>query len=184
MEDIKIQFIEVIRNRSKENKESLEDDFKNNRLAKCCETLRTEIDSFIRIIYLGSDPDLIKRNELIKQLFSGEKWKINKKNVTDNDMVKKANKFSGYIEYVYKFGCAFIHLSNFHDYKATNPFNNISEVEKEDIKKYLNQYHSFPLDKELNIESIKNYIPKIFEKVSENMHYYFDNILNQTMIDS
>ena len=53
MTDSREQFIQLIKNRSKENSESLKDDFEKGRIGKCIETIRTELDSFIRVVYLG-----------------------------------------------------------------------------------------------------------------------------------
>lgn len=188
MTDIKQKFIKLIKRRSKENSESLQDDFDKRRIGKCLETLRTELDSFIRVLYLGRISDFNERERLIQQTLSGEKWTVltanNKwKQVTDKDMVIKAGELFGYVQYVYKFGCGFIHLSTFHDYETTNPFDELNEIEKTDVKKYLNQFHNFPIDSELKVENITNYIPKIFEKTSANLACYFGQILNNTMIE-
>lgn len=188
MTDIKQDFIELIQNRSKENAESLFDDFAKRRIGKCLETLRTELDSFIRVMYLGRISDINERERLIQQTLSGEKWTAlthnNKwKQVTDKDMVDKANELFGYIQYVYKFGCGFIHLSNFHNYATTNPFDKLNDTEKTDVKNYLNQYHHFPIDNELTVESITSYIPSVFEKISSNLTCYFRQILNDEMIE-
>jgi hypothetical protein len=188
MTDIKQQFIELVQNRSKENSESLRDDFAKRRIGKCMETLRTELDSFIRIMYLGRISDINERERLIQQTLSGEKWTVltpnNKwKQVTDKDMVNKANELMGYIQYVYKFGCGFIHLSDFHNYPTTNPFDKLTETEKADVRIYLNQYHHFPIDNELTVESITNFIPGVFEKISSNMACYFGKIINNEMIE-
>lgn len=188
MKDIKQQFIELIQNRSKENAESLKDDFAKGRIGKCFETLRTELDSFIRVMYLGRIAVVSERERLMQQTLSGEKWTVltanNKwRQVTDKDMVDKASELLGYVHYVYKFGCSFIHLSNFHNYSQSNPFDKLSETEKTDIKNYLNNYHHFPVENELNVESVTNYIPKVFEKISSNLTSYFSNILNNEMIE-
>lgn len=189
MIDIKEQFIELIKNRSKENAESLKDDFAQRRIGKCLETLRTELDSFIRVMFLGRISDINERERLMQQTLSGDKWTtlthIGKwKQVTDKDMVDKANELFGYVHYVYKFGCGFIHLSDFHNYATKNPFDKLNDIEKADVKKYLNQYHSFPLDNELTVENITNYIPNVFEKISSNLTCYFGSILNDGMITS
>jgi hypothetical protein len=188
MTDIKQQFIELIQNRSKENSESLRDDFVKRRIGKCMETLRTELDSFIRVMYLGRISDINERRRLIQQTLLGEKWTVltpnNKwKQVTDKDMVDKANELIGYVHYVYKFGCGFIHLSDFHNYAITNPFDKLNETEKSDVKNYLNQYHHFPIDTQLTVESITDYIPDVFEKISSNLTCYFNAILNDGMIE-
>jgi hypothetical protein len=103
--------------------------------------------------------------------------------VTDKDMVDKANELMGYVQYVYKFGCGFIHLSDFHNYTTTNPFDKLTETEKANVKNYLNQYHLFPIDNELTVESITNFIPDVFEKISSNLACYFGKILNNGMIE-
>ncbi|WP_340066035.1 hypothetical protein [Ascidiimonas aurantiaca] len=187
MPDIKQQFIELIQNRSKENAESLRDDFSKKRISKCIETLRTELDSFIRIMYLGRIADINERERLIQQTLSGERWTVlthnNKwKKVTDKDMVDKADELLGYVHYVYKFGCGFIHLSDLHNYATTNPFDKLNEIDKTNIKNYLNQYHQFPVDNELTVENIADYIPNVFEKISSNLTHYFGNIINDGMI--
>lgn len=189
MTDIKKQFIELIKNRSKENAESLIDDFAKRRIGKCLETLRTELDSFIRVMYIGRISDINERERLMQQTLSGDIWTTLTRNgkwkkVTDKDMVDKANELFGYVQYVYKFGCGFIHLSNFHNYAIKNPFDKLNDKEKTDVKKYLNQYHSFPLDNELTVENITNYIPNVFDKISSNLTCYFDSILNEEMITS
>lgn len=102
--------------------------------------------------------------------------------VYDKNLIDKAIELEGYIHYVYKFGCRFIHLSNFHNYKTTNPFNKLNETENSDVKKYLSQYHSYPLNQELSFENLRDYIPNIFEKISSNLTCYFDQILNDGTI--
>ena len=187
MEDIRQQFIKLIQDRSKENSESLKDDFTKGRIGKCMETLRTELDSFVRVMYLGRISDINERERLIRLTLSNEHWteltRNNKwKKVFDRDMVNKASELKGYIHYVYKFGCGFIHLSNFHNYTKTNPFNKLNQTEKLDIKKYLNQYHSYPLNKELSVENLRSYIPNVFDKISSNLTCYFDQILKDEII--
>ncbi|RJE71760.1 hypothetical protein [Reichenbachiella sp. MSK19-1] len=188
MADIKHKFIELIKIRSKENSESLEDDFAKGRIGKCIETLRTELDSFIRVMYLGRISDIDERNRLMELTLSGEKWteltQNNKwKKVTDRDMVDKANELKGYIHYVYKFGCGFIHLSDLYNYATENPFNKLNETERSDIKNYLNEYHSYPLNQELSVESLRSYVPSVFDKISSNLACYFTSILNDEMIE-
>lgn len=187
MTDIKQKFIELIQNRSKENAESLKDDFAKERIGKCLETLRTELDSFIRVLYLGRIYDINERERLIEQTLSGEKWTVLTQNkkwrpVTDKDMVDKAEELFGYVQYVYKFGCGFIHLSDFHNYTIRNPFDRLNETEKTDVKNYLNHYHNFPMNNSLTVENITNYIPNVFEKISSNLTCYYEQILNDEMI--
>ena len=123
MLEIKQKYIELIRNRSEENSKAIKALFDQRLIGNCLSTLRQELDSFIRIIFLGRITDLNERERLMNQTLIGEKWKeltVNNKwqQITDRDMVEKSTEIKGYIQYVYKFGCAFIHLSDFHNYKT------------------------------------------------------------------
>lgn len=183
----KEQFVKIIENRSRENSESLNDDFEKGRIGKCMETLRTELDSFIRVMYLGTIADIDERESLINQTLLGQKWRVLTHNgkwkiVTDRDMVDNANELIGYIHYVYRFGCGFIHLSDLHNYSTTNPFDRLNDTEKEDIRTYLNQYHSFPLETELSVDNFIGYIPDVFNKISSNLACYFNKILADELI--
>jgi hypothetical protein len=188
MSDIKQEFINLIQKRSNENAESFRDDFEKNRIGKCLSTLREELDSFIRVMYLGRISDINERERLMNQTLIGCRWTIltvnNKtKPVTDREMVEKSSELKGYIHYVYKFGCGFIHLSNFHNYQIKNPFDELDFSDQFSIQLYLHQYHGFPLDRDLTVESITPLIPNVFEKISSNLACYFKTILNDEMIE-
>jgi hypothetical protein len=188
MTDIKQKYISLIQKRSGENEKALRLLFTQNLIGNCVSTLRQELDSFIRVMYLGRISDFSERERLMNQTLLGEKWSVltanNKwRQITDKEMVEKSTELKGYIQYVYKFGCGFIHLSDFHNYKTKNPFDKLDYSEQFDIIFYLHQYHSFPRDRDLTIENITSLIPAIFEKISANMAYYFDAILNDGMIE-
>ncbi len=188
MADIRQKYISLIQNRSEENKKALTLLFSQGLFGNCVSILRQELDSFIRVMYLGRISDFDERERMMNQTLSGEKWTVltsnNKwKQITDKDMVEKANEFYGYIQYVYKFGCASIHLSDLHNYTAQNPFEKLNDTEKYDIKNYLNTYHNYPIEKELTVENISDYIPNVFEKISSNLTCYFSSILNNGMIE-
>lgn len=188
MSNIVFQFIELVKSRSEENRLSLNNLYENRLLGNCVSILRQEIDTFIRIIYLGHLSSVQERERLINLTFNDEKWNAltlnNKlKNITDKDMLDIASDVKGYVQYLYKFGCGFIHLSNYHNYKIENPFDRLSLSEQIDIKFYLNQYHGFPLENDLTIETIEYLIPAIFNKISQNMLYYNEQLLNNGHID-
>lgn len=188
MTDIRQKYISLIQNRSEENKKALTLLVSQRLFGNCISILRQELDSFVRVIYLGQISDFNERERLMNQTLSGEKWTVltpnNKwKQITDKDMVCKADELKGYVHYVYKFGCGFIHLSDFHDYVTTNPFDKLDYSEQFDIVFYLHQYHGFSRDRELTVENISNLIPAIFDKISSNLAYYFGSILNNNIID-
>jgi hypothetical protein len=96
-------------------------------------------------------------------------------------MVEISSNLQGWTKSVYKFSCAFIHLSNFHDYQINDPFRLIENEEKNDIKNHLNAYHGFDLNKELTFESMVPYLFRVFEKTEENLVCYVNNLENNSL---
>src|SRR5690348_14381253 len=103
MNDI-ARFCAIIRQRSKENAQAFSLLSTKNLTGQLFSILRQELDSMIRVIYLLQISDLAERHSLIALTLDSKKWKI-----TDKQMVGIANNLQGWTEYVYKFGCGFIH---------------------------------------------------------------------------
>lgn len=91
-------------------------------------------------------------------------------------MVELADTLNGWTKSVYKFGCAFIHLSSFHDYVFNDPFEDLEEDEVNAIKTHLTYYHHFPLLTELTMQSIVSYLQRIFNKIEENLECYIKDL--------
>jgi hypothetical protein len=143
--------------------------------------LRQELDSMVRVIFLLSNT-IEEREHLINQTLTGKKWKLRSKtNVTDRQMVELADTLNGWTKSVYKFGCAFIHLSSFHDYIFNDPFDNLKEEELDSIRIHLNNYHGFPLTTELTIQSISRYLPMVFDKITGNLVCYIESLEKQEL---
>ena len=147
--------------------------------------LRQELDSMVRVMFLLSISDLNLREHFINQTLEGIKWSYpnTKKVVTDKQMVDLADKFYGWPFFVYKLGCAFIHLSAMVYYKNSNPFLLLSVSERNDITRFLHQYHSFPLELELNLENIIPYLDKVFNKVSSNLACYIEDLRQNKLLE-
>lgn len=181
MTEITNKFIEIVKSRSNENTNSIQLLYKNDLIGNCLSVLRQELDSFIRVIYLGKLRNMGERERLMTLTINGKQWDeitVNGKlkKITDRDMVNFANVLYGYIEYVYKFGCGFIHLSNNHDYQNENPFDSLSEDDRTSIVTYLNQYHGYPIESELTIDNFRPFIINVYEKVSSNMLYHLEEL--------
>lgn len=143
--------------------------------------LRQELDSMVRVIYLLSIQNLDERIRLVKQTLNGEKWTIAGKkgkhiDVTDRSMVDIADQIHGWPLSVYKFGCAFIHLSNFHDYNEDNPFDKLDKESQADILAHLRKYHGGPSSDEPSFYDFANYFPKVFEKIKDNLECYLEDL--------
>ncbi|MGD2207471.1 MAG: hypothetical protein PVH17_11905, partial [Anaerolineae bacterium] len=115
----------------------------------------------IRVIYLLSLSDIAYRNELIRASIDGHRWtaKGSNRRITDREMVDLANQLQGWTESVYRFGCAFIHLSRFHDHQARDPMDMISDDEKEAVLKHMRHYHGGPHGSDPRFNDLIPYLP-------------------------
>jgi hypothetical protein len=181
MDDNTKKFCLLLKKRSSENNNSLRILFDNRLYGNCISILRQELDSMIRAIYLLSIIDLNKREKLISLTLSGEKWKIlNEKgknqNITDKDMVDLSNKLNGWTLSVYKFGCAFIHLSKFHDYNTFDPFQSLPDDEKKSIINHMAYYHCAMINTNSKINDFIPYLPSVMDKISSNLNCYIKGL--------
>ena len=172
MDTIK-RFCKILRSRSEENKRSFDVLFRNRLYGNCFSILRQELDSMVRVIYLLNISDLALRESFIRQTLNGQKWSFinhnsKRQNVTDKDMVDLANNLNGWTQNVYKFGCAFIHLSKFHDYLTDDPFQTLSDNEKDDIINQMQNYHFANLSRKSKLNDIIPYLPRVMEKITSN----------------
>lgn len=175
-------FCKIVRQRSNENRSAIQLLSMSGLTGQVMSILRQELDSMIRVIFLLKQT-IEERNHLINQTLNGKKWKLkNNKQVSDKQMVDLADSLNGWAKSVYKFGCAFIHLSSFHDYTFNDPFMNLEKDEITSIKKHLNHYHGFPMTMILNMESISFYLPMVFDKIANNLECYIE-YLEENKID-
>lgn len=179
------EFCNTIRTRSNEHRKGIEKLIGLHGMI--ISVLRQEIDSMIRVIFLLSIRDIKEREKLIKQTMNGEKWTVitsnNKKRVvTDKEMVKLSNKLKGWTNSVYRFGCAFIHLSNFHNYNKINPFDLLTLAEQKDVLSHLRKYHRGPQNDNPSFDELAEYFPKVFYKISSNLECYLDDLEKNKII--
>lgn len=169
-------FCRQVRARSQENREAL---FAVRALpGQMVSILRQELDSMVRVIYLLSLKDDSYRQELIGASVAGKKWTRpnSKKIITDREMVELANYLHGWTESVYLFGCAFIHLSAFHDHRNRDPLSLISAEERASILKHLRQYHGGPIKDSPAFSDIVPLLPMVFDKIAGNLECYVENL--------
>jgi hypothetical protein len=176
METIQI-FSRQVRNRSAENKRVMKVLYRMNAIGQMISVLRQELDSIIRVIYLIAQPEP-RRSQLIEASVNGEIWRQehSRGRVTDKEMVELASTLEGYCGSVYKFGCAFIHLSNMHDYNDRDPLVLISSEDREEILGYCRAYHGGPKGDNVSFQDLMPYIPKAFNKVSANLDCYLESL--------
>jgi hypothetical protein len=142
----------------------------------------------IRVIYLLAVNDLTERQRLIDSTLRGTRWKVRTtkgkwRDVTDREMVDLAQQLQGWTQSVYKFGCAFVHLSDFHNHLAVNPFDKLEESEKQAILSYIRYYHLRPCRDNPDMAELSLYVPQVFEKIASNLECYLKRLEQDETLD-
>lgn len=175
-------FCTMIRARSNENRRAMHC-FSNLRvvLSPAFSILRQELDSMIRVIYLLRIANHNERLRLISSTLNGEKWKVltskgKQRDVTDREMVDLAQQLQGWTQSVYKFGCAFVHLSDFHNHLVRDSFQKLSEIERHDVLSHMRNYHGGPEHNNPSMAEISGYLPRVFDKIADNLDCYVEHL--------
>lgn len=171
------QFCGILRERSAEHRSAGQLLFANGHYGQVVSILRQELDSLVRAVFLLS-LEMEERHHYIHQTLNNEKWTRpnSRTQITDRHMVDLADSLHGWTNSVYKFGCAFIHLSLMADYRNENPFQQLPINEINDIKQHLNNYHGFPLEDDLSMTTVSPYLLRVLDKVSSNLECYIRSL--------
>jgi hypothetical protein len=122
------------------------------------------------------------RTKSINQItLRGEKWKVSTpkgkfRDITDREMVDISQQIQGWTQSVYRFGCAFVHLSDFHNHYVQNPFQRLTEVEKQDVLSHMRNYHGGPSHENLDMKEFSIYLPRVFDKIADNLKCYVEKL--------
>ena len=148
-------------------------------------TLRQELDSLVRVVFLLSQRDRLYRAQLVDDCVSGKKWTQpnSRKPVTDREMVELTDTLHGWTRSVYSFGCAFIHLSHMHDYQTRDPLDQVSEAERNSILSHLRRYHGAPHGAEPRFTDIIPLLPAVFTKIADNLECYVTQLERDDDLD-
>ena len=135
----------------------------------------------VRAIFLLKIKDVTERRKLISATLRGEKWKIpttkgKHRNVTDREMVDIAQQLQGWTQSVYRFGCAFVHLSDFHNHFTQNPFEKLGNDEKRHVLTHMRTYHGGPSHDNPSMRELAGYLPRVFEKIADNIECYLKQL--------
>lgn len=177
-------FCRQVRARSAENRQAI--DSVRALPGQMVSVLRQELDSLVRVVFLLSQADRAYRQRLIEDSVSGRRWRKpnSQKVVTDREMVDLTDRLHGWTKSVYAFGCAFIHLSSFHDYKARDPLDQVSEAERKAILDHLRHYHGGPNGSSPRFIDVVPYLPMVFTKIADNLECYVKHIAQDDDLES
>jgi len=139
----------------------------------------------VRVIFLLAQNDHGYRNRLISAAVNGQRWTqpATHRPVTDREMVDLADRLNGWTRSVYKYGCAFIHLSNLHDHQARDPFGALPEEERETILAHMRYYHGGPCGPDPTFRDLIPLLLKVFEKIASNLECYLKDLEEGRGID-
>lgn len=180
-------FCEMIRKRSIENGKAITKLCNSqNIISPSVSILRQELDSMIRVIYLLKQT-AAERDRLISDTLQGKIWKAMNKNdklvkITDYQLVELSNELNGWTKSVYKFGCAFIHLSDFHNHEVEDPFQKLTSQEKQSILEHMRYYHGGPSGNSPTLRELLFYIPQVFEKIKSNLQCYIKELEKESPV--
>jgi hypothetical protein len=183
MNDVEV-FCRQVRERSEENRRAMSLLHGAALLGQAVSILRQELDSMVRVIYLLSVTDRVRRAQLINAAATGKKWKGAKSGrVTDREMVDLAQELHGWTGSVYRFGCAFIHLSSYHDYKARDPLEGLDPQERTDLLHHMRFYHGGPAQDDFAFRDLAPFLPAVFEKIASNLECYVEQLERDGQLD-
>lgn len=176
MNDIE-RYCRIVRNRSRENNESISLLYYAGHYGQVMSILRQELDSLVRCVYLVEFVGSQARETLVAQTLAGERWRYpGPRLISDREMVDQADTLRAWTSSIYKFGCAFIHLSMFHDYRDSDPFESLTEQEKINVKSHLNSSHGYDVSQPLTFQSMVPYLLMVYQKLESNLVYFVDDL--------
>ena len=170
-------FLRQVRSRSQEHKQAMLLLAPANLAGQMVAVLRQELDSMVRVIYLLTQKHE-RRELLIKASVNGEKWSQEGSlaRVSDKEMVDLAQTLQGWTQSVYKFGCAFIHLSGLHDYNDRDPLAQLPAQERSDILEHCRCYYGGPAANDAVFNSLIPFLPRVLEKIAGNLECYLADL--------
>ena len=123
---------------------------------------------------------------MITQTLTDQPWTVKTitgktKKVTDREMLELASHLMGWTKSVYKFGCAFIHLSSLHG--ESNPLSKLSNEDRIDVLTHMRHYHGGPTSNTPSFEEFCVYLPDVLKKISDNLGCYVEHLEKKEILN-
>jgi hypothetical protein len=172
------QFLRACVSRSQENTNSLAELVASGNYGTAISLLRQEIDTFVRLAFLDSQP-LAEAIHLLQQFVAHQKWCLQKGGkkhpITDREMVDLATKRYFWVEIAYRLSCSLIHLSTIHDYRTVDPFRTISPSDRATIIEFLHDFYGYR-DSDIDLPRFIHLLPRVMGKISDKVKEYSDKL--------
>ena len=164
-------FYSAIRKRSDENQKALDWLLSEKIYSLVGSIIRMELDSLFRLYYFNSRNENDKKT-LLRQFHAGQPWHGEKRLVRDRDMVNLLARtlILDWATPIYDIGCAFIHLSPYHDWNNDNdPTRNISNDVRETIVEHVKAHHQKELSVNFTFDDLISITNDVFCKLRGNI---------------
>ena len=165
------EFFKIVKARSDENEKAFALLMQGECYALVGATIRMELDSLIRLFdYKGADDS--RKEQLLDEFFKGRSW-----SKLEWKLVESMSSTIGWTEHIYKFCCAFVHLSPYHDWATNDNIPNLTRKRRRLIVQELRnqQNDTWGYDTTLSIEEdftfsdLILFAPHIFKKLRGNL---------------
>lgn len=164
-------FYDAIKKRSDENQKALDWLLKEEIYSLVGSIIRMELDSLFRLSYFNSKNENEKES-LLQQFKLGQRWSGEKGIVTDRKVVQTLAKslLLDWATPIYDIGCAFIHLSPYHDWNnSKDPTRNIDNNTRKAIVEHIESHHQKQLSVEFTFYDLVSVAKDVFSKLRGNL---------------
>ncbi|MCL2499123.1 MAG: hypothetical protein FWE90_02180 [Defluviitaleaceae bacterium] len=166
-------FYEAIKKRSDENEKALQWLLNERIYSLVGSIIRMELDSLFRLCYFKVQSEPIKK-QLLQQFMKGQRWRGEKDLISDRTMVQylTGQLLLDWATPIYDIGCAFIHLSPYHDWGGVNePTRNINIEIRRVIVEHIKVHHHVELEEGFTFEDLVSVASDVFGKIRGNLLY-------------
>ena len=134
--------------------------------------IRMELDSYTRL-YDFKRKSFYQKKMLLNNFFGGREWPRSWP-TQDWKLVAKLSENIGWAHHIYKFCCAFIHLSPYHDWASNNDIPHLTADIRQSIVQDIGMQNYDPLltiTEDFGFEELIPFAPHILKKLRDNMKY-------------
>ena len=167
-------FYRAIKERSNENEKALDWLLSEKIYSLVGSVIRMELDSLFRLCYFKSK-NASEQIILLQQFFAGQPWRGERHLVRDRDMVNHLadTLMLKWATPIYDIGCAFIHLSPYHDWNndSSDPTRNITIHVRRSIVEHIKEQHQKDLDINFSFDDLILIANDVFVKLRSNIIY-------------
>lgn len=135
-------YMRLVEKRSREHNQAFGMLYAEGLYGSCAAIIRQEIDNLMRVDYLAFSAPLTDRDELCRDVISGARWqrrttKGKFTDIRDVEFHTYAKDNHSWVSLAYEYSSKFIHLTNFWDYRESDPLVTMPADDRSKIVSYL-----------------------------------------------